>query len=98
MGKGGGRDGFWLPPRREMRRALTGVEDGGVDPALRVAHGHLAAGVGEEDFGAARPGRGRHAVGVVAAPVAHQHAVVVARVELRHGGGQAFDFPTMADD
>ena len=61
---------------------LTGVEDGGVDPALSVADGHSAAGVGEQDFCAASPGSGRHSVGVVAAPVPLQDAVIVPRVQL----------------
>lgn len=64
---------------------LTGVEDGGVDPALGVADGHRAAGVGQQDLCAAGPGSWRHPVGVVAAPVAHQHAVVVSRIQLNGG-------------
>lgn len=64
---------------------LTGVEDGGEDPALSVADGHLAAGVGQQDFCAAGPGSWRHPVGVVATPVPHQHAVVVSRIELNGG-------------
>lgn len=64
---------------------LTGVEDGGEDPALSVADGHPAAGVGQQDFCAAGPGGWRHPVGVVATPVAHQHAVVVSRIELNGG-------------
>lgn len=61
---------------------LTGVKDGGVDPALSVADGQLAAGVHPQDFGAARPGSGRHTVGVVPAPVPHQHAIIVPGIEL----------------
>lgn len=61
---------------------LTGVKDGGIDPALSVADGHLAAGIGEQDFGAASPGRRCHTVGVVTAPVPHQHAVIVSGIEL----------------
>lgn len=61
---------------------LTGVEDGGVDPALGVADGHLAVGVGQQDFGAARPGSRRHTVGVVPAPVPHQHAIIVPGIQL----------------
>lgn len=61
---------------------LTGVEDGGVDPALSVADWHPAAGIGEQDFGAAGPGCRRHTVGVVTAPVPHQHAFIVLRIKL----------------
>lgn len=64
---------------------LTGVEDGGVDPALSVADRHRAAGVGQQDFCAAGPGSWRHPVGVVATPVPHQHAVVISRIELNGG-------------
>lgn len=66
-----------------LSRALTGVEDGGVDPALSVADGHLAGGVGEQDLCAAGPGSRCHAVGVVAAPVAHEHALIITRIQLR---------------
>lgn len=61
---------------------LTGVKDGGVDPALGVADGHPAAGIGEQDFGAAGPGSRRHTVSVVTAPVPHQHAIIVPGIEL----------------
>lgn len=61
---------------------LTGVEDRGVNPALSVADGHFAAGVGEQDVCAASPGSGRHSVGVVTAPVPHQHAIIITRVQL----------------
>lgn len=70
--------------KEERRRALlgsgqelTGVEDGGVDPALSVADGHFALGVAEQDICAASPGGRRHSVGVVASPVPHQHAVII---------------------
>lgn len=63
-------------------RDLTGVKDGGVDPALSVADGHPAAGIGEQDFGAAGPGGRRHTVGVVTAPVPHQHAIIISGIEL----------------
>lgn len=61
---------------------LTGVEDSGEDPALGVADGHLAGGVAEQDFCAASPGSGCHSVGVVAAPVPHQHPFIITRVQL----------------
>lgn len=61
---------------------LTAVKDGGVDPALSVADGHFASGVAEQDVCAAGPGSGRHSVGVVAAPVPHQHAIIITRVQL----------------
>lgn len=62
---------------------LTGVEDSSVDPALCVADRHLAAGIAEQDVCAASPGSGRHSVGVVTAPVTHQHAIIVTRVQLQ---------------
>lgn len=70
---------LWVgqPNVRSLNQDLTGIEDSSVDPALSVAHGHLAAGVAEQDVGAAGPGSGRHSVGVVAAPVPHQHAVII---------------------
>lgn len=61
---------------------LTGVKDPGVDPALSEADGHPAAGIGEQDFGAAGPGSRRHTVGVVTAPVPHQHAIIISGIEL----------------
>lgn len=62
---------------------LTGVEDSSVDPALGVAdRGSPAAGVVQEDLHAAGPGRGRDTVCVITTPVPHQHAVVIARVQL----------------
>lgn len=64
------------------RADRTGVEDGGVDPALGVADRHPAAGVGEQDFGAPGPGSRRHAVGVVTAPVSQQHAFIVLGIDL----------------
>lgn len=63
--------------------SLTGVEDCSVDPALSIADRHLAAGVAQQDVGAACPGCGRHSEGVVATPVTNQHTVVVTGVELR---------------
>lgn len=84
-GTGNGKKGqISFSPAASGHR-LTGVEDGGVDPALGVADGHRAAGVGQQDLCAAGPGSWRHPVGVVAAPVAHQHAVVVSRIELNGG-------------
>ena len=71
-------DSGWDP-----QAAQKGVEDGGVDPALSVADGHLGFVVAEQDVCAAGPGGGRHAVGVVAVPVPHQHAIVITRVQLR---------------
>ncbi len=62
---------------------LTGVEDGGVDPALGVADGRSpAASVVQEDLHAAGPGRRRDTVCVIATPVPHQHTVVITRVQL----------------
>lgn len=61
---------------------LTGVKDRSVDPALSVADRHLAVGVAEQDVCATGPGSRRHSVGVVAAPVPHQHALVITRVQL----------------
>lgn len=66
----------------KFKVGLTGVEDGSVDPALGVAHRHLAAGVGEQNVCAACPGGGCHSVGVVAAPVPHQHAVIITGIQL----------------
>ena len=65
--------------------SLTAVEDGGVHPALGVAHRLARAPVAQQDVGAARPGSGRHAVGVVSAPAAHQDPVVVLGVQLEEG-------------
>lgn len=56
---------------------LTGVEDGGVDPALSEADGHFATGVAEQDICAASPGSRRHSVSIVASPVPHQHAIII---------------------
>ena len=72
-----------------LRVSLTAVEDGGVHPALRVAHRLAGAVVAQQDVGAASPGSGRHAVGVVPAPAAHQDPVVVPGVQLEGWGGGA---------
>lgn len=56
---------------------LTGVEDGGVDPALSEADGHFATGVAEQNICAASPRSRRHSVGIVASPVPHQHAIII---------------------
>lgn len=61
---------------------LTGVEHGGVDPALSVADRHLAGGVAEKDFSATSPGSWCHPVCVVAGPVPHQHAFIIVGVQL----------------
>lgn len=73
---------IYIIPHLSFDDDLTGVKDGGVDPALSVADGHPAAGVGQQDFGAARPGSGCHTVGVVPTPVPHQHAIIVPGIEL----------------
>lgn len=78
----------WFPRLRGDH--LTRVEDGGVDPALSVADGHPAAGVGEQDLCAASPGSRCHPVGVVTTPVPHQHAIIVSRIQLNT---EKFDQP-----
>lgn len=65
-----------------MFLSLTAVENGGVDPALGVADGHLAPCVADEDICAAGPGGWRHPIGVIATPVPHENTFVITRVQL----------------